>query len=103
MTISCDEEKEQSKYKQTKRRLINCSNKYRLASDQEIIEYLAEEIEHYRDRIKKLEEHIRKENCNSKEQNTKVIDKDIQEEETINLYADGKLRQTIINYKYKEK
>lgn len=42
------------KYKQTKRRVTNCCNN-RDISDKEIIEYLAEEIEQYRDKIKMIE------------------------------------------------
>lgn len=42
------------RYKQTKRIVTNCRNN-RNISDKEIIEYLAEEIEQYRDKIKMIE------------------------------------------------
>ncbi len=81
-----------SRYEETRKRFSNHFN----MSDKEITEYLAEEIEYYRNKIRKLEK------CNSEEHNIKVIDEDIQEEEEINVFANGKLKQTIVTYKYKE-
>lgn len=102
----------QNKYEETRKRLITfTNNKY--ISDQDIIELLSEEIEHYRNRIKKQEEYI-KELKNKQtildirddkvelKEIEQVENEDIKEIETINKFADGRLIQSISNYKYKE-
>ncbi len=53
--------KEESRYEDTRKRLTRFNNHFSM-SDKEIIEYLAKEIEQYRDKIKYLEECIRKKN-----------------------------------------
>lgn len=103
-----------NRYEETKRRLIKFNNKYRLASDKEIIEYLAEEIEQYRNRIEKQQEYIEKlknkqtildirEDKTELKEIEQIEDDNIQEIEIINKFADGRLIQSISNYKYKDK
>lgn len=104
--------KRQNKYKETRKRVTRFKSNYNM-SDKEIIEYLAEEIEQYRGRIRNQEEYIKElENkqtiLNIKEDKVElkeieqVEDKDVKEIETINKFADGRLIQSISNYKYKE-
>lgn len=101
------------RYEDTKRRIMSISNKYKMISDKEIIEYLAEEIEYYRERIKKQEEYIKefknkqtvldiREDRIELKEIEQVEDEDIKEIETINKFVDGRLIQSISNYKYKE-
>ena len=59
------------------------------ASDAEIIEYLESEIEYYRDEIRQTQDR----NMQNKIEDTIEIT-------TEEKYADGRLIQTIINYKY---
>ena len=49
-----DNEVRKSKYEETRRRLSRYKNSFEL-DDREIIEYLVEEIEQYREKIKQLE------------------------------------------------
>lgn len=100
----------QSRYKKARKRIENFYHNKSI-SDKEIIECLEEEIEKYRDRIRKQEEYIKelnKEIVDIKENETElkeieqVEDEDIQEIETINKFADGRLVQSISNYKYRE-
>lgn len=51
-------EETKNKYEQTRKRITKFYNKYDM-SDKEIIEYLIKEIEQYRERIQKQEEHIK--------------------------------------------
>ena len=56
--MNLDNKKEQNKYEQTRKRATdyyNCKN----ISDKEIIEFLAEEIDEYRDRIENLDRIIK--------------------------------------------
>ena len=44
------------RYKETRERICKYNSQYKNCSDKEIIEYLADEIEHYRNRLKELED-----------------------------------------------
>lgn len=68
------------KAKQRAKIVLNNNN----VSDYEIIEYLENEIEYYRNKIRKMQ------------------DRNIQYETTTEKYADGRLIQKIIDYKYSE-
>ena len=103
----------QKRYEETRRRITRFGNKFNI-SDREIIESLAEEIEQYRDKIRKQEEYIeelrRKEIIfNVKEENIElkeiqnVEDDEIKQIETTNIFADGKLIQSITKYHYEDK
>ena len=102
-------DKKNSIYEETRRRLINYSSYYRMASDKEIIEYLAEEIEEYRNKIRCLE--IQLNETRDKEiksdvviLNTtdKLLDDNIESIVTDTIYADGKIAQITTRYKYRE-
>lgn len=99
---------EQSKYEQTRIRVIRHYNN-RNMSDKEIIELLADEIEEYRNRIRNQEEYIMQ--LQGRQIQGKVVeldtteetvDKDIIEIISITQYADGKPMQSKMEYKYKE-
>ena len=111
MEIDCAPK--QTRYEETRKRLTRFRNQIYM-SDKEIIEYLAEELEYYRDKIKTQELYIKKiqkkaitlgEQCDriGLKFIEKVDSNNIQEKETINVYADEKLIQSIIKHKYKEK
>ena len=84
-------------------------------SDKEIIEFLDDEIRQYGHRIQEQEKIIKelqeKQTIESEtielkvaeQKETEIIDKDIEEVETTNTYASGKLLATTIMYKYKDK
>lgn len=94
-----------NKYEETKRRITSISNKYRMISDKEIIEYLAEEIEQYRNRIKHLTETIENKEKEIEATNLETdesIDEDIIEIVSTTQYANGKPIISKIEYKYKE-
>ena len=99
-----------SKYEQTRKRLSNVDLKYRTCSDKEIIEYLAEEIEQYRNRIdnqKKIIDYLSKLKENKKEidysQNLKELqEKDIKEIVTTDFLIEGGIVKTITQYKFED-
>lgn len=102
----------QNEYEKTRRRVSRFKNQFNI-SDKEIIEYLAEEIEYYRNKIGKQEEYIKelqnkttvldlRDNKTELQEIEEIEDNDIKEIETINTFADGKLIQTITKYKYRE-
>lgn len=100
---------EQSKYEQTRRRVTNYYNN-RNMSDKEMIESLADEIEEYRNRIKKQEEYIKQ--LQDKQIQGEVVELDTTEDEVVDKniieiisttqYADGKPIQSKMEYKYKK-
>jgi hypothetical protein len=100
---------EQNRYKETRRRITKFRNVFDM-SDREIIEYLAEEIEQYRDRIKeqnRIIDELSKITIQSEEVTLDTIedemmDKDITEIISTTQYTDGKPIQSKIEYKYKE-
>lgn len=100
---------EQNRYKKTRRRITKFRNVFDMC-DREIIEYLAEEIEQYRDRIKeqnRIIDELSKITIQSEEVTLdtiedEVMDKDIIEIISTTQYADGKLIQSKMEYKYKE-
>jgi hypothetical protein len=100
---------EQNRYKKTRRRITKFRNEFDMC-DREIIEYLAEEIEQYRDRIKeqnRIIDELSKITIQSEEVTLdtiedEVMDKDIIEIISTTQYADGKLIQSKMEYKYKE-
>lgn len=98
-----------SKYEQVRRRLTRFKNQYNI-SDREIIEYLAEEIEQYRSRIKeqnKIIDEIHNKTIQSEVVeldciNDELVDEDITEIISTTQYATGKPILTKMEYKYKE-
>ena len=93
-----------SKYARARKRLYNIYHKD--MSDKEIIEKLCDEIEEYRDAFKKVL--INNENIfeiKSINQIRRLLGfeeiKFDREIETINMYAEGKVIETITRYKYK--
>lgn len=91
-----------NRYEQTRRRITKFRHKQDM-SDKEIIGYLAEEIQQYRKRIRKQEDYIRELNNKQTVSSSDTReDTDIEEIETINKFADGRLIQSINNYKYRE-
>ena len=87
-------------YSETRKRICRFKGSNNL-SDKDIIEYLAEEINGYRSKIEKLEEHIDK--LKEKQiEDTKLEDKDVIEITSITQSADGKLIATTMKYKYKD-
>lgn len=100
----------QSRYEKEKRRLSVFIN-MKTASDKDIIEYLSEEIEQYRNKITKLNKTIyelRERTMQSEEmfldtEDDELIDKDITEIISTTRYADGKPIQSTMEYKYDNK
>ena len=100
---------EQNRYKETRRRITRFRNVFDM-SDREIIEYLAEEIEQYRDRIKeqnRIIDELSKITIQSEEVTLdtiedELVDKDIIEIISTTQYVDGKPIQSKMQYKYKE-
>ena len=98
-----------SKYEQIRKRVTQYSG-YRNCSDKEIIEYLADEIEQYRDRIKNQQRIIDELNKNNIQNEGVVLDttddelvnEDIIEIISTTQYAEGKPIISKIEYKYKE-
>ena len=76
-----------NKYKETRKRICRFKGRNDL-SDKDIIEYLAEEINDYRSKIEKLEEHIDKLKEEQIE-DTRLEDKDVIEITSITQFADG--------------
>ena len=75
-----------NKYKETRKRICRFKGRNDL-SDKDIIEYLAEEINDYRSKIEKLEEHIDK--LKEKQiEDTRLEDKDVIEITSITQFAD---------------
>ena len=113
-----EENKELDRYQETKRRMfVKYTNAY--MSDKEIIEYLAEEIEQYRNRIdnqKRIIDYLSKNKESNtiikdklisneqdyKKDNEDILDDDIEEIITTSQMADGKIIKIITEYKYKE-
>lgn len=103
-----------NKYAETRKRICRFKERNDL-SDKDIIEVLAIEINEYRNRIQEQEKTIKelqeKQTIESETMELKVaepkeaeiIDEDIEEVETTNIYASGKLLTTTIMYKYKDK
>ena len=113
MSISIDGTKiiigteEKNRYDETRKRVTRFYNNYSM-SDREIIEKLAEEIEQYRSRISKQEECIKELNnktIQSEEivlhESEELLSDDIAKIETITMYAEGKVIETITKYEYK--
>lgn len=100
----------QNKYEETRRRISRFKNAFSI-SDKEIIEYLAEEIEQYRNRIKnqdKIINELSKKKIQSEEETLKVADNELLSEDIIEIitttqYADGKPIISKMEYKYREK
>lgn len=89
-----------NKYKETRKRICRFKGRNDL-SDKDIIEYLTEEINDYRSKIEKLEEHIDK--LNEKQiEDTRLEDKDVIEITSTTQFADGKPIATTMKYKYKD-
>ena len=89
-----------NKYKETRKRICRFKGSNDL-SDKDIIEYLAVEIEDYRNKIEKLEEYIDK--LKEKQiEDTRLEDKDVIEITSTTQYADGKPISTTMKYKYKK-
>ena len=103
-----------SRYQKTRDRVTKFKHNYSM-SDKEIIEFLDDEIRQYRNRIQEQEKTIKelqeKQTIESEivelkvaePKETEVINEDIEEIETTNMYASGKLLATTITYKYKDK
>lgn len=99
----------EERYIKTRKRLRNCYN-IKNMSDKEIIEVLDIEIEQYRDRIRKLQKQVDELYNRTIESETvtldtteeAVLDKDILEIISTTQYADGKLIQSKMEYKYKD-
>jgi len=106
----------QCRYEKEKRRLSLIMN-MKKASDKDIIEYLSEEIEQYREKIARMEKDIFETKtsnqirklCGLKEiQNEHTTDNEDELEDkniimqTTSLYADGRLRETTTRYTYKD-
>lgn len=95
-----------SRYSKVKRRMQNMF--LRNLSDKEIIEELEKEIEQYRNRIEqqnKIIDELYNKTIQSENETLDTIDdsidEDIEEIITDTIYADGKVRKTITEYKYK--
>lgn len=104
-----------SQHSKTKRRFYNMY--HRDMSDKEIMQELCKEIDYYRYKIELLTK-VHRENvdCINKQDRTieeykevlKMVEEgnyntdDIKEIETISMYADGKVIETITRYKYKQ-
>lgn len=103
-----------NRYQKTRDRVTRFEHNYNM-SDKEIIEFLDDEIRQYRNRIEEQEKTIKelqeKQTIESEtmelkvaeRKETEIIDEDIEEIETTNIYASGKLLATTIMYKYKDK
>lgn len=100
---------EKSKYDETRKRLSNVSNRYRTCSDKEIIEYLSEEIEEYRERIKEQNRII--DELHNKtiqggqvllDTTEEIVDDDIVCIKINTYYADGKPIEVVKKYEYKQ-
>ncbi len=99
-----------SKYEQTRKRLSNMDSKYKFCSDKEIIEYLAEEIEQYRNRIdnqKRIIDNLSKVKENEEKidysQNLKELqEKAIKEIITTDFLREGEIVKTITQYKFED-
>ncbi len=98
-----------NKYEQTRKRVTQYS-RYRNCSDKEIIEYLADEIEQYKDRIKnqqRIIDELSKNNIQSEEVVLDTTDDELVDENIIEIisttqYAEGKPIISKMEYKYKE-
>lgn len=96
-------------YIETKRRLSRCFD-IKNMSDKEIIEVLDNEIKEYRKRIEQLQEQvnelynreIKSETITLDTTEEDLVDKDILEIISTTQYADGKLIQSKMEYKYKD-
>lgn len=104
-----------SQYSKARRRFYNIY--HRDISDKEIIQELCREIDYYRDKIELLTK-VHRENVDCINKQDKMIEEyqevlkkveegndntdDIKEIETISMYADGKVIETITRYKYKQ-
>lgn len=99
----------QSKYEEARRRVSRFKNTFEI-SDKEIIEYLAEEIEQYRERIKQQDgtiDELTKETIQSNETTLDSTDDELVDEEIVEIisttrYANGKPIMSKMEYKYKE-
>ena len=89
-----------NKYEKKKKRICRFKGRNDL-SDKDIIEYLSEEIDDYRSKINKLEEHIDKLKEEQIE-DTRLEDKDVIEIISTTQFADGKPIATTMRYKYKD-
>lgn len=90
-----------SKYEQTRRRVTRFNNNFSM-SDKEIIEYLAEEIEQYRNRIECQNKTIQSKEITLDTTDDELIDEDIVEIISTTQYAYGKPIMSKMEYKYKE-
>lgn len=96
-------------YIETKRRLSRCFD-IKNTSDKEIIEVLDNEIKQYRERIEQLQEQVKElynreiksETITLDTTEEDLVDKDILEIISTTQYADGKLIQSKMEYKYKD-
>ncbi len=103
-----------NRYQKTRDRVTRFEHNYNM-SDKEIIEFLDDEIRQYRNKIQEQEKTIKElqekqtietetmELKVAEPKETEIIDEDIEEIETTNMYASGKLLATTIMYKYKDK
>lgn len=89
-----------NKYIETRKRICRFKGRNDL-SDKDIIEYLSEEINGYRSKINKLEEHIDKLKEEQIE-DKRLEDKDVIEITSTTQFADEKPIATTMKYKYKE-
>lgn len=87
-----------SQYSKARRRMYNMF--HRDLSDKEIIEKLCDEIDYYRGKIIRHEEEHKKDS-ETLDTTNESIDEDIEEIITDTIYADGKVRKIITEYKYK--
>lgn len=99
---------EQSTYEKTRRRVLRFKNQFNI-SDKEIIEYLAEEIEEYRSKIRYLEKQLNeardkeiKSDVVTLDTTDELLDDNIESIMTDTIYTDGKIAQITTRYKYRE-
>lgn len=104
------EEVKIDRYQETKRRLAWVNKRFNICSDKELIEYMAEEIEQYRNRINeqhRIIDELSKKTIQSEEVTLNVTDDELVDEDIIEIisttqYADGKPIISKMKYKYKE-
>lgn len=97
------------RYKEIRNRIKKCRNNNDI-SDREIIEYLAEEIEQYRNRIKeqnRIIDKLSKRQIQSEEVVLDTTEDDLIDENIIEIisttqYTDGRPTVSKMEYKYKE-
>lgn len=96
-------------YEATRKRIARFLNNNNI-SDKEIIVFLTDEIKQYRNKIENLNKtiyNLRERVIESEEAELNVeedliaVDEELEQTDTINLYANGKLIETITKYKYK--